>query len=131
MRGKEAVFSSPKLKSKAQEELCFFIGTYMNDLKPEGENVEPIAEIPELEYAGPEFDGGEEEHRDEIRQFELRAKVAASIRRCTILLRIPFVKARFVHFGTRPFFEGWDDQVAEAVDAGPVYDVNNDPTRFH
>jgi hypothetical protein len=131
MRGKEVVFSSPKLKSKAQEELCFFKGKYMNDLKPEVENVEPIAEVPELEYAGPEFDGGEEEYQDEIRRFELRAKVAASIRRCTILLGIPFVRARVFSVATRPLFEGWDDQAAEVGDAEPDYDVNNDPGRFH
>lgn len=109
MRVKEAVFSSRKLKSKAQEELCFFKGTYMNNLKPEGENVEPIAEIPELEYAEPEFDAGEEEHQDEIRRFELRAKVAASIRRCTILWRIPFFRAHVFSIATRPTFDGWDD----------------------
>jgi hypothetical protein len=101
----------------------------MNDLKPDCENVELPIEIPEFEDIGPTFYDEDEEIEDETRQYELIAKVNASMRRFEILLRIPFVRTRFFHFGTRPFFEGWDDRVVEVVECPLDDGFEHDPTQ--
>lgn len=110
MRGKEAVFSSPKLKSKAQDELCFFKGTYMSDSKTDCENVELIKEIPGFEYMGPTLNDEDEEFEDELLLLALQQKVRASTLRRKIIVWIPFFRARIFSIYTRPFF--WDGMIA-------------------
>jgi hypothetical protein len=101
----------------------------MNDSKPDCENVELPKEIPEFEYMVPTLEDQDGEFEDEIRQLALEQEVWASTLRRKIIVRIPFFRVRVFSMCTRPFFEGWDDRVAEVVECPLSDGFEHDPTQ--